>query len=258
MRRPVTALALAVVAVLLMVAPVGAILNGQPDGDGHPYVGVALLPVEGGIVFCSGSLIDATHFVTAAHCFEESGQQVLLTFDPLSIFSPKFPGNLVTGRWFPDPNFCLGCAPGLPGFDTHDVAVIVLDAPVVLDRYAQLPTEGLVDTLGKGAQVDSVGYGLQVREKKLDDDQLLTRYVAVSNVSRSHGRISEEFLKLSANPSQGKGGTCFGDSGGPNLLRGTDTILGINSFGTNSNCAGVSYSYRIDTAAALQFIESFL
>jgi hypothetical protein len=259
-RVRLVALALAVLAAFLAVAPAGAVLNGRPDGPGHPYVGLVLLPVEDGFFFCSGSLIDATHFVTAAHCFEEPGQQVYLTFDPQGIFGPDFddfPTNLLTGHWFPDPDFCLGCAPGLPGFDTHDVAVVVLDEPVARDRYAQLPTAGLFETLGKGTQVESVGYGLQVRAKKLDDE-LLTRYVGVSDVSRSRGRISEEFLKLSANPAQGKGGICFGDSGGPNLLKGTDTILSVNSFVTNGNCAGVTYSYRIDTAAALDFIGSFL
>jgi hypothetical protein len=259
-RLRVVALGLAVVAVLLAAAPAGAVTNGQPDGEGHPYVGLVLLPVDGGFFFCSGSLISPTIFVTAAHCFEEPGQTVYLTFDPEGAFGQTFedfPNNLLTGQWFPDPAFCVGCAPGLPGFDTHDVAVVVLDAPVALDRYAALPTEGFVDELGKGTQVETVGYGLQVRPKKLTDE-LLTRYVGISNVSRSRGRVSAEFLKLSANPSQGKGGTCFGDSGGPNLLRGTDTILGINSFGTNRNCAGVSYSYRLDTADALGFIGSFL
>ena len=59
---------------------------------------------------------------------------------------------------------------------------------------------------------------------------------------------------MTANPSQGRGGTCFGDSGGPILLG--DTILGVNSFVNNDNCAGVTYSYRIDTAEALAFINS--
>jgi hypothetical protein len=260
MRRPLAALTLALLTLVLVVAPAGAIINGQPDGDGHPYVGLVLSPVEDGFFFCSGALISPTIFITAAHCFEEPGQQVYLTFDPQGAFGQTFedfPERLLTGTWVPDPNFCIGCAPGLPGFDTHDVAVVVLDEPVFLDRYAELPTEGLVDTLTKGAQVESVGYGLQVREKKLTDE-LLTRYVGISTISRSHGRISEEFLKLSANPSQGKGGICFGDSGGPNLLRGTDTILSINSFVTNGNCAGVTYSYRIDTPEALAFIGQFL
>lgn len=66
---------------------------------------------------------------------------------------------------------------------------------------------------------------------------------------------SGEFMKLSANPAQGKGGTCFGDSGGPDLLGGTDIILGINSYVTNRNCAGVTYSNRIDLPEILDFID---
>ena len=44
--------------------------------------------------------------------------------------------------YFFDPQFCIGCAPGLPGFDTHDVAVIILDTPVpssVTSTYGALP-----------------------------------------------------------------------------------------------------------------------
>ena len=66
------------------------------------------------------------------------------------------------------------------------------------------------------------------------------------------------FLKLTANPAQGKGGTCFGDSGGPDLLGDTNIILGVNSFVTNGNCAGVTFSERIDIPEILEWIESFL
>jgi secreted trypsin-like serine protease len=57
--------------------------------------------------------------------------------------------------------------------------------------------------------------------------------------------------------SQG-GGTCFGDSGGPILNDGTDTVLAVNSYVTNGNCAGVTYSQRIDIPEVLAWIESFL
>jgi hypothetical protein len=105
--------------------------------------------------------------------------------------------------------------------------------------------------------VTIVGYGIQERLKKLGPGELFTRFFAPSRLIQSNDRITDEFIKLSANPSQGKGGTCFGDSGGPNLLGGTDTILAVNSFVTNNNCAGVTYSFRIDSPEALSFIASF-
>jgi hypothetical protein len=47
-----------------------------------------------------------------------------------------------------------------------------------------------------------------------------------------------------------------GDSGGPILL--DRTILGVNSFVTNGQCAGVTYAYRIDPPEALAFIRSVI
>lgn len=52
------------------------------------------------------------------------------------------------------------------------------------------------------------------------------------------------------------GGTCFGDSGGPNLLGGTNIVLAVNSFVANAICSGNTYSYRVDTAEALAWITA--
>ncbi len=60
----------------------------------------------------------------------------------------------------------------------------------------------------------------------------------------------------SANQGQGKGGTAFGDSGGPVLLGGTNTVLAVTSFGTNNNCAGNGYYYRINRTEILNRINS--
>jgi hypothetical protein len=69
---------------------------------------------------------------------------------------------------------------------------------------------------------------------------------------------SPEYLRLTLNPGGGKGGTCFGDSGGPDLLAGTEIVLGVNSYVTNVNCAGVGYSSRVDVPDVLDWIEGFL
>jgi hypothetical protein len=74
---------------------------------------------------------------------------------------------------------------------------------------------------------------------------------------QSNNLASAEFIKLTANPSQGTGGVCFGDSGGPDLVGNTDIVLSVNSFVTNGNCAGVTYSQRVDLPDILAFIDSF-
>jgi hypothetical protein len=69
---------------------------------------------------------------------------------------------------------------------------------------------------------------------------------------------SSEFLRLAMNPGGGSGGTCFGDSGGPDLQGGTNTVLGVNSYVTNVNCSGVGYSARVDVPEVLEWIDTFL
>jgi hypothetical protein len=145
--------------------------------------------------------------------------------------------------------------------DTHDVAVVTLGSPRDPGAFAALPEAGLVDTLTMKTQVDVVGYGTNGFVRGGGPPQnliLLARFYAPTQLIQAKDVRTAEFLKLTANPAQGKGGSCFGDSGGPDLLGGTNTILAVNSFGTNGNCAGVTYSQRIDLPDILAFIEQFM
>ena len=253
MKRLMLAVVLAVT-LAFGVAPAGAVLNGQPDGDNHPYVGM-VTDLE---FVCSGTAISPTKFITAAHCFETGpGTEVLVTFDDEGF--DDFPAGFVSGKWYPHPDWCNLCGNGLVGSDRNDVAVVILDAPVVLSEHGKLPALGAAATLPQKQDVSLVGYGLQVRPKVFDGEAL-TRFFAPAELNQSNGRISGDFLKVSANPSKGKGGVCSGDSGSPVILEGSgsgnDTILGVNSFVTNVNCAGVTYSNRLDIAESLTFIAS--
>jgi trypsin len=257
MRSKLTVVRL-IVAFLVAVTPVMAVTNGAPDGNGHPYVGVAIQPIPGQPGFvsvCSGAALSDTRFLTAAHCFDRT-QPAFVSYKsgpPISLAT-----DFTMGTFYPHPQWCLGCGHGLPGFDTHDVAVIALSAPRNPGSFAALPEVGLVDALPMGTNVDIVGYGVQgfVRGKgKPGQIFLFTRYYAPSQLIQSNNASSAEFIKLTANPSKGTGGTCFGDSGGPDLLGGTNVVLAVNSYVTNGNCAGVTYSNRVDLPDILSFIE---
>ena len=252
--------AVAVAVLLVMVAPAMGVTNGQPDGNGHPYVGVMIqfIPGTNFVSVCSGAALSPTVFLTAAHCADPS-LPVFVSYKNSPPFS--LATDFTQGTFFPDPDWCIGCGNGLPGFDTHDVAVVVLNSPRNPGSFAALPDAGLVDTLPMGTPVDIVGYGVQgfVRGGGPPNQIFLfTRYFAPSLLIQSNNSWSDEFIKLTANPSKGKGGVCFGDSGGPDILSGTNIILAVNSYVTNGNCAGVTYSQRVDLPGTLAFINGFL
>ena len=50
-------------------APAFAVTDGVKDGNGHPYVVLLLMEVNGEPAFrCSGTLLSATVLLTAGHC----------------------------------------------------------------------------------------------------------------------------------------------------------------------------------------------
>jgi hypothetical protein len=263
-------LALVVAAALLLVSALAgealAITNGEPDGGRHPYVGLILFESASGSSWrCSGSLLSPTLVLTAGHC-TDAAVAARAWFDEVVEGNPEYPRSGATsyeGRPYTHPDFCVGCGSGLAEFAYRDVGLVVLSEPVpssVAGTYAELPTAGLADARRNKTRIDIVGYGAQKRVPGGGPLQWIgPRVRLVSSTELVSGSFvhSDEFLRLAANPGGGSGGICSGDSGGPDLLAGTDTVLAVNSYGKR-NCTAVSYSSRIDVPDVLRWIEGFL
>jgi hypothetical protein len=277
MKRITLILTIVIVLVLALAGTALAVTNGQPDGDDHPYVGLLVFDFAPGAPGwrCSGALIAPNVVLTAGHCtdgavaarvwFDERLQD-----DDGSFLVPDYPFGgeaAIEGTPYTNPDFCIGCGNGngLPGFALRDVGVVVLDEAVDVGGYASLPAAGMVDTFRNKTDIDFVGYGVQEQIMSYPGENPFDRWVGLRNRLYAPTQLvsgnfvhSAEFMRLSMNPGRGKGGLCFGDSGGPNLLTGTDTVLAVNSYVTNVNCAGVGYSARVDIPEVLAWIEGFL
>ncbi len=240
--------AVILLAALLSVAtPARAITNGELDGSQHPNVGGLVSPrqySDGTWLYCSGTLISPTVFLTAAHCAE--GALVTVTFST----AYKAGDKTYTGTWYADPLY------DQKQNDPHDLAVVVFDKPIRGITPAQLPAADSLSNLSGSQQVTSVGYGAYEVTNGPGGHQYLyndVRMVATGTLNA----INPAWLRISMNPATGNGGTCYGDSGGPNFL-GTTDIVAATTITGDAICRSTNVDYRLDTASARAFLGQFV
>ncbi len=256
MKKILAALA-AVVGAAVIAGGALAITYGQLDGNRHPEVGALVGTFSSGTFpYCSGTLISPTVFLTAAHC-DIGRSTVSVTFDSQYTSRSK----LYTGTYHADPLFGGGQG------DAHDIAVVVFSKPISGLTPAYLPTAGLLDrmksdgTLNNATKFTAVGYGGQERSFADQGTWFIAYQDAREYAVSSYNSLNKGYMRLSQNPSHGDGGTCYGDSGGPNFLGAgageTTTIAGITITG-DTPCTSTNVIYRLDTQSARAFLGQFV
>jgi secreted trypsin-like serine protease len=258
-----------VVGSLLLVSPrASAITYGFVDSNNtFRNTGAFIVKTSNGQIFpiCSGTLITPNVFLTAAHCTSFYTQELAPEGDVAYVsLDPSIPfGSLTSNKTellsvahvVSNPNFNQAQS------DSGDIGVLILDRDVRGVTPATLPSCGLLDQLVaqnglKTATFTNAGYGVQNRVVGggvpfFQDLNPIPRMFSFSAFNSLNGG----YMRLSQNNSTGNGGTCFGDSGGPNFLtvNNQQLIVSITITG-DTVCRSTNVVYRLDTVSAQGFL----
>ena len=276
LRRALAVTVAALSSIAFLGAPAGSITGNYVGDFQHPFVGLVVFYDDQGEFRhrCSGSLLTPIVFLTAGHCTEGVDRaRVYFQQDAGANFDLETEIDPVSG--YPE-----RCAAGTDdvcttsnelynygfhdfvGFpNTRDVGLVILDEPITLPEYGVLAAPGSLDRLAERLRKRDVtftvsGYGLS-RTNPAFTLSFRSRLMARSRLINLDNALTSGFnLQTTANPGGGKGGTCFGDSGGPVFSGGfsSNTIVGVTSFGLSPNCRGVDFAYRTDRRAVMRWI----
>jgi hypothetical protein len=210
--------------------PAAAITGGTADGSAHPYVG-ALITSTGSLPNCTVSLVrgdnGAVVGITDAHCLYRNGRHngsgATLSF--ASSWSPSV--TRYAGPWYVHPYYD-------PVHHLHDLAAVVLKVPPPVG-YAVLAAKAMTAARPVGSTVTVVGIGQPYLGQRRSASEVITGH-------------DTTWLVLKP----GSGNTCGNDSGAPDLLPGTHTVLALTDEGT---CA-YDQDTRLDTDDAHWFVTT--
>jgi secreted trypsin-like serine protease len=244
--------ALASFAALTTAPSADAITYGTPTGESYSNVGGLVTTSSQGeqYVYCTGTLISSTVFLTAAHC-DLGTETACVTFDPELTDSSR----LYCGTFTPSPLYTYRQN------DPNDIAVVVFERPIRGIAPATVVSEvGYLDELQASGELNqstefiSVGYGgteFTNAPGGPTAQYLDTRMYAVGTFNA----LGPGYLRISQNPATGDSGTCYGDSGGPQFLDGL--VVSITVTG-DVLCKSTNVVQRLDTADAQAFLSQYV
>lgn len=268
MKRRNIAIAVALIAALLLAVPAAAVTDGELDGDDHPHVVLLLMDVGGFPAFrCSATMLTPTVVLTAGHCTNNfpgapyTGMRIFTESDVENGNNTYpfagGPNSVEAVSWAAHPDY--ETAP----FYFNDVGVVILEEPGFdpgvfgvlpeVDELDALKTQrGLQDTT-----FTAVGYGLQRINPVFVEAERIRMFATPHLIQINVPGFTGDFSLLLSN-NHSTGGTCFGDSGGPNFLGDSNVVAGVTSFGLNGNCAGTGGVFRMDRQNVLDFVNIYL
>jgi hypothetical protein len=211
------------------------IINGYPDTT-HQAV-VAVLANQSA---CSGTIVavegNSAFVLTAGHCVTDAPQYIIQDNDYSCYSNMTCDGVYIPQNWQAHPNY---------NGQVYDFAMIQANGASASTPIIPAASS---DALAHGTAIKHVGYGT-------------TNPPNGENSRRNYfdGSVDEadaygDGLVFTYDESQG--GTCFGDSGGPQLSSGTEKVVGVSSAVGDDYCSTYGLSGRV--SRVYSWIQGFI